>query len=250
MNTEIAKYNGSVAQATPSLISELGSYAEVFMRSGLFSDTKSRDQAVVKMLAGRELGLGPFESMRDVNIIQGKTTLAGAQIAARIKKTGVYDYEIKQFDEKAAVLRFTKNGKPLSPEISFSIEDAAAMGLASRDNYKKQARTMLFWRAVTMGARMHCPEVFGGAIYTPDEIAKDAPVDAIPTEALPVTTPSVVLANRDEIDEVTDLIDTTGTDMATVDKWFQKAKVETWQEMPAETVHKIITHLRAKLEAE
>lgn len=172
---------------TPAIISAgdltaITTLADTFIKSGLFSDTKSQAQAVVKILAGRELGLGPFESMRDINIIQGKTAMAAAQIGARIKQTGVYDYEVVQFDDKAAILRFSKNGKALKPDVSFSFEDAKKLGLAGKDNYQKQARTMLFWRALTMGARMHCPHVFGGAIYTPDELSGQV-VDA---EPLPV----------------------------------------------------------------
>lgn len=166
--------------------------AKLFMESGLFADTKSLAQAVVKILAGSELGIGPFESMRDLAIIQGKTTMAGSQIAAKIKRSGVYDYEILKFDASEAELQFTKNGKPLQPKIRFDLTDAKRMGLDQKDNYKKQARTMLFWRAVTMGARMHCPEIFGGAIYTPDElsggkIAEPLPLEA-PARALPAPT--------------------------------------------------------------
>lgn len=157
---------------------------KMFFESGLFADTKSIAQAAVKILAGRELGMGPFESMRDLSIIQGKTTMAASSISARIKMSGVYDFEILKFDATGAELQFTKNGKPLVPVVKFDIQDAKLMGLDQKDNYKKQARTMLFWRAVTMGARMHCPEVFGGAIYTPDEISA-APAHVLPEPVAP-----------------------------------------------------------------
>lgn len=192
MSTELTTTSRNGAQV-PSLvttatssIAEVKQYAELFFQSGLFSDTKSVAQAAVKIMAGRELGMGPFESMRDISIIQGKTAIGAANIGARIKKTGVYDYQIIKFDAEGAVLRFTKYGKALSPDISFTIEDAKRLQLAGKDNYTKQARTMLFWRAVTMGARMHCPEVFGGAIYTPEElrggVERDEPAD-VPVDA-------------------------------------------------------------------
>lgn len=154
--------------------------AKMFFESGLFADTKSVAQAAVKILAGRELGMGPFESMRDLNIIQGKTTMAGSQIASKIKLSGIYDYQILKFDASGSELLFTKNGKPLEPVIKFGINDAKLLGLDQKTNYKAQARTMLFWRAVTMGARMHCPEVFGGAIYTPDEIPSNQKFEPLP----------------------------------------------------------------------
>lgn len=158
----------------PALISAqdlttISALAKTFHLSGLFSDTKSEAQAMVKIMAGREMGLGPFESMRDINIIQGKTALAAAQIGARIQQSGG-NWEPLQFDEKGCVLRFTRDGKTLKPDISFSYEDATKLGLTGKDNYRKQARTMLFWRALTMGARMFFPGVFGGPVYTPDEL--------------------------------------------------------------------------------
>ena len=58
---------------------------------------------------------------------------------------------------------------------------------------------MLFARAMTNGARVHCPEVFVGAVYTPDELVDGEVVpepqeepqrvpeatEAAPAEALP-----------------------------------------------------------------
>jgi hypothetical protein len=175
------------AANTPGLIgaqdlATISTLAKTFQMSGLFSDTKNEAQAIVKMLAGRELGLGPFEAMRDINIIQGKTTLAAAQVAARIQQSGG-EWEFLQFDEKGCKLRFSRNGKVLTPDISFMLEDARKLGIASKDNYIKQARTMLFWRALTMGARMLFPGVFGGPIYTPDELRGgmiDEPLDVTP----------------------------------------------------------------------
>lgn len=155
--------------------------AKMFLDSGLFSDTKTTAQGVVKILAGREQGMGPFESMRDINIIQGKTCLAAAQIGARIKQSGG-NWEVVQFDEEACILRFSEGGKVCKPDISFSMADAVKLGLAGKDNYKKQARTMLFWRALTMGARMIFPHVFGGAIYTPDEMGAAIDVTPEPVE--------------------------------------------------------------------
>jgi hypothetical protein len=150
--------------------------ANMFFQSGLFSDTKNLAQAAVKIMAGREMGLGPFEAMRDVNIIQGKTALAAAQVAARIQRSGG-DWTPIQYDNDKCILRFNRGGKDLTPDIEFGAAEAKALGLLERDNYRKQARTMYFWRAMTMGARMFFPGVFGGPIYTTDELRGGTPED-------------------------------------------------------------------------
>ena len=50
-------------------------------KSGYFSDVKSEAQAIVKVMAGAELGLQPFASMTGIHIISGKPTLSANLIA-------------------------------------------------------------------------------------------------------------------------------------------------------------------------
>lgn len=172
----------------PALISgdELTTYqtlAKTAFVSGLFSDTKSEAQALIKMLAGRELDIPPFQAMREINIINGKTAFSAAFIASRIREKGG-DYQALKYADDGCVLRFTRAGKVLEPDIEFNMKHAEALGLASKDNYRKQARTMLFWRALTMGARMFFPDVFGGPAYTPDEL-KGGVIDVTPADEAP-----------------------------------------------------------------
>jgi hypothetical protein len=58
---------------------------------------------------------------------------------------------------------------------TFSQADAAAMGLAGKDNWKKQPAVMRQWRAVSAACRIVFPDVIGG-MYTPEELGAD--VDA------------------------------------------------------------------------
>src|SRR3990167_10426830 len=51
------------------VIMNLGS---VFVKSGMFPDLKSQAQAVVEILAGKELGLSPLESITNLYIVNGK----------------------------------------------------------------------------------------------------------------------------------------------------------------------------------
>ena len=55
------------------------------------------------------------------------------------------------------------------------MEDARRIGLANRPNWVKDQETMLFARALTRGARRHCPDVFSGAVYDLDELQDDIP---------------------------------------------------------------------------
>ena len=72
---------------------------EVFAKSGMFPDVKSQSQAVVKILAGKELGLSPFESMASIYIVNGKLALTSKAMSGLIKRSKNYDYIVKKLDE-------------------------------------------------------------------------------------------------------------------------------------------------------
>ena len=59
--------------------------------SGLFPDITRASQAVVKDLAGRELGIGPFAAMSDIHIIEGKPVVGARILAALVRQSKVYD---------------------------------------------------------------------------------------------------------------------------------------------------------------
>lgn len=152
-------------------LAEVYNVATIFMQSGLFTDVKSKSQAMVKIMAGKEMGLGSFDSMRSMNIIQGKVTMTAELMARRVKASGVWDYYPVHNTESLCALQFTKHDKPVGEPVTFNMDDATRMGLAGKDNWKKQPAVMLFWRCFSKGARMHCPHLIGGA-YLPDEISE------------------------------------------------------------------------------
>jgi hypothetical protein len=143
--------------------------------SGFFADSKSAAQAVVKILAGSELGFGPFASMTGVNIIQNKPVLAANLMAAAVKRNGKYNYRVVKHDEKSCSIDFYEGGEKVG-NSTFTMDDAAKAGVASKDNWKKYPRNMLFARALSNGQKWYAPDIFNGAtVYTPDEL--DATVD-------------------------------------------------------------------------
>ena len=75
---------------------------DILAKSGFFSDTKEAAQAVVKVLAGRELGFGPIASMTGVHIVQGKPSLGANLLGAAIKGSGRYNYRVVHLDDARA----------------------------------------------------------------------------------------------------------------------------------------------------
>lgn len=157
---------------------DLTSLGKIFVESRFFADSKDAAQAVVKILAGRELGFGPVTSMTGVYIVSGKPALSSNLIAARIKSSGRYDYRVTKMDDKECIIEFFEivNGVREKIGVSpFTMEDAKKAGTKNTDRYP---RNMLFARAMTNGARWFCPDVFSGAIYTPDELGANVETDS------------------------------------------------------------------------
>ena len=149
--------------------------ARSMVASHFFADSKEAAQAVVKILAGQELGFGPFASMTGVNIIQNKPVLAANLMAAAVKRQGKYNYRITRMDDTGCELTFYE-GKEAVGISKFDKADAERAGLLGKDNWKKYPRNMYFARALSNGQKWYAPDVFNGAtVYTPDEF--DVPVD-------------------------------------------------------------------------
>ena len=73
-------------------IDDLQRLGEILSRSGFFEDCKQAAQAVVKILAGAELGFPAFSSMRGIFIIKGKPAIGANLMAAAVKRSPRYDY--------------------------------------------------------------------------------------------------------------------------------------------------------------
>lgn len=147
---------------------------DVFAKSGYFSDARDAAKAVVKILAGQDMGISPFAAMNGIFLnSQGKIGYAANLIAAQIKNSGKYDYRIRNWDDDGCKIEFFERGQSVGFG-EFDREDAVRAGLAGKDTYKSYPKALFFARALTQGARAYTPELFGGnAIYTPEELGDD-----------------------------------------------------------------------------
>ena len=151
--------------------------AVVLVESGFFKDVQSKAQAIVKVMAGAELGLPPFASMTGIAIIQGKPVLGANLIATLVKNDPRYDYRPVEHTDTSCVIEWREKGKVVG-QSAFTWEEATRAGLTGKDNWRKYPSDMLFARAISRGARRFAPGIFGGSpIYTPDELGADVDED-------------------------------------------------------------------------
>ena len=132
--------------STELALREAREIGEVFFKSAYFSDLKTSEQSLTKILAGQEFGLKPFQSLQGFDIIQGKPFLKPAVQMALVKSSGKYNYKVLTNTEKVCEIEFYEKFNDrweILGTVSFTIEDAAKMNLSMKDNWKKQPKVML-----------------------------------------------------------------------------------------------------------
>lgn len=148
-------------------IMELG---QVLAQSGYFQDSKQAAQAVVKVMAGAELGFPPIMSMNGIYFINGRIAMSAQLMASAIKaRKPHYDYKVLIINDEECTIEFFEDGQSVGVS-EFTIKDAKR---AQTKNLDKYPRNMLFARAISNGAKWYCAGVFGGPVYTPDELDAD-----------------------------------------------------------------------------
>lgn len=145
---------------------------EVFAASGMFPDIKTQSQAVVKIMAGRELGLSAFQSVSGIYMVKGKLALQAGVMSSLVKRSKKYDYTVDELTEKICKLTFYDISQTEHRKLGlskFTFADAARALLVDKDNWKSYPKNMLFARALSNGARWYCPDVICGW-YTAEEM--------------------------------------------------------------------------------
>jgi hypothetical protein len=171
---EIVTYQDTAIQN----YADLENVAKAMVSSGYFTDSTKVSQAIVKIMAGREIGLGPFGSMNGIHIIQGKPAFGANIMAGKVKASGRYNYRVTEMSDSVCTIEFMEylNGSWITTGVSsFSIADAKKAGTKNLDKFP---RNMLFARAMSNGVRWYCPDVMNGSVvYTPEELGADVDQD-------------------------------------------------------------------------
>lgn len=147
-------------------------WGKLLHASGMFNDVKGAAQAIVKVLAGRSQGMTAIESMTGINVISGRVSYSANTIAAFIKRSGKYNFRVRELTNERCVLVFLENGEEVGPS-EFTLQDATTAGLTRNPTWRAYPRNMLFARALTNGARWYCADLFIGGCYTHDELPRE-----------------------------------------------------------------------------
>ena len=125
--------------------------------SGLYgSGAKTKAQLLMKLIYGRDLGISLSAALSGIDIYDGKMELSANLIAALLEAHPHYAYAILESTNERCELEFFKDERSLGT-AKFDQADATTAGLADTEYYRQYPSDMFFARAMTRGARRHCP---------------------------------------------------------------------------------------------
>lgn len=140
------------------------------------------------VLAGRELGIGPMESLREIHMIDGRPSMSAKLMLGLVRRAG-HSVTGKRGSDRAEVTGTrADNGDTFT--VEWTIDDAKRAGLLNKKVWQRYPSEMLWARAVSTLCRALFSDVLTSVKYTPDEVdlpREDIALDAV--DALPVVEP-------------------------------------------------------------
>lgn len=128
------------------------------------------ESVVAAILTGRELGIGPMQSLRDIHMVDGRPAFAAQLMLARMRSGGIVLLETESTDERAWI-RAQRPGGEIG-EFEFTIAEAETAGLLSKkgQSWTHYRKDMLWARAVSRMARRFGSDMLGGLVYSKEEL--------------------------------------------------------------------------------
>jgi hypothetical protein len=203
----------TAALAAPMSSDEMQAWwrtAEAFVASGAFKGVQDVALAYVKILLGRDLGLNPAQAMMSLDLVRGNLQMRGTLLARMVKESPSHDYERVESDAEHCVTDFYGISKrtgewTLLGRETFTMDDAKAAKIVKPDGaWLTWPKNMLFWRTISNGVKMHCPELLGGVpVYTEADDFREIPaIGAVAGEVVEPGWQGVSVADAAEIEKV------------------------------------------------
>lgn len=137
---------------------------------GMLPKGCTEKEAWARMCVGVEMKMRPMQALNGIAIVNGRPTLHTDSIPSIIAASGLLEDQGHEFigegDKLACRFWCKKRGLNTVQEWTYSVADARAAGLMSRETWKNHLRKMLFNRARTYCLRNTFPEVLGNMYDT------------------------------------------------------------------------------------
>lgn len=164
-------------------------FCKLLIESGTIpAHFKNAGAVLAVILRGQEFGFTPIRSLELIDFIQGRATLRAAALQAIAMQAGGV-FEVMEESVRACTIKARRPDKKWEQVFTFTIEQAASMGLAAKDNWKRMPQFMLYARCISVLCRRGWPDVIGG-LYSKEELEDGATAMVIPADALEAQEPS------------------------------------------------------------
>jgi len=151
-------------------------------------------ETLAAILYGRELNLGPMQSLQQINVIKGKPSASPELMRALVRRAG-HSISVIENTADTCVLEGKRADDGTVERSSFTMADARTAGLAGGGAWKTYPKAMLLARATSQLCRSLFADVISGISYTPEELQSVEAYDAPRITQLDVATaePTTVL---------------------------------------------------------
>lgn len=146
--------------------------------SGLFAQLRKPEEALVILMMGAEIGLGPMQALRSIYVVSGKTVLSADLLVALVRRSGeCASWRVVESTDTRCEIRTTRKGETQEETCVWTMERAIKAGVTSKPTWKNFPAQMLKARAAAELARQVYPDVGIAGLYTRDEIEEPQHVD-------------------------------------------------------------------------
>jgi hypothetical protein len=145
--------------------------AERAVKSGLFGALKKPEEALVILLMGTELGLGPMQALRSIYVVNGKPVLSADLLVALVKRSPECEkWAVVESTDTRCEIKTKRRGEDGYESCVWTIERAKKAGITGKATWNSYPAQMLKARCAAELARQVYPDVGIAGVYTPDEM--------------------------------------------------------------------------------
>lgn len=121
-----------------------------------------QNDVFVTLLYGQELGLQPMQAIQSIYVVNGRPTISAQLWVALARGKG---HKVRKIDEgpEHCTVEVVRSDDPDAPvRVTYTLEQARAAKLTSKDVWTGHRAAMLWARASSTACRQACPEVAMG----------------------------------------------------------------------------------------
>jgi hypothetical protein len=190
--TEVAIHNGHGDYAPSVLMqwaldaAEAHKIAQSLVKTAFVPDSMrgKPDEATAAILTGQEIGLQPMAALRSIDIIAGTPAMRANTMRGLVQSKG-HRITLVESTATRAVVEGQRKGESVIQKSVWTMERAKGLGLAGKDNWRKQPIAMLVARASSECCRLTASDVLMGIPYSVEEL-EDGPTLEVVAAPAPV----------------------------------------------------------------